>query len=795
MLKGRHSKVHRFVEMCIGNRYLVVTAISVLTAIFAYFASQVDVRTSLDDLMPRSHPYMAVHEKYKQTFGGSNVVSIMVEVEQGDIFTPEALSKIQKITRDLQKVDAVNQFQITSIASKKLKDIHGSTDGIDFTPIMWPNLPRDGAEMLRLREAVLNNPIVYGAYVSLDLKAALITVDFYDHLVDYNKVYKQVMALANDNSDAKVRVRVVGEPVLFGWVQHYLPETLKIFMLTISLLVVLLFITARTWRGTLLPLLAGAVSAVWSLGAARLIGFNVDPLVIVVAFLITARAISHSVQLVTRFEDELKGGAASSLAAARASMSSLFKPGMLGVIADAGCMIVVMLTPITLMHKVAIIGTIWVLTISMSAVVLTPVLLTWVSPKSGRAHPLDVSRYLQSVLDLAIRVVSTKARFGLLAATALVFLGSAFYALELTVGDANPGSPILWPDSRYNTDARAVNEKFQGSDRMFVVFKGAKQGAMKDPAVLRNISQFERFMSAQPEVGGTLSVADVLPAVQRTVREGNPRYLDIGNSFGLNGELYFMLVNGAEPGDVSRFVDPAYQDGSVTLFFKNHTGATIRTAVARVKEFSAKHAIAQGEYQLAGGLVGVLAAINEVLLSGQIESIAFALLVLVICCMVAYRSTTAGMFFMVPVLLSNTLTFSFMAIKGIGMNINTIPVAALGIGLGVDYAFYIVDSIKEELEKTPGADLLSAIRRSLNGAGRGVLVTASTLIASVVFWCFSSLKFQAEMGLLMAIWLFISAFSALFIVPAMVYVFKPQFIVRRAKEPVHSEHFSSPARV
>jgi predicted RND superfamily exporter protein len=751
--------------------------LSVVTAILAYFACLVDVRTKLDDLMPRSHPYMAIHEKYKQTFGGSNVVSIMVEVENGDIFNQATLSKVQKITRDLQKVDAVNPFQITSIASKKLKDVHGTTDGIDFTPIMWPSLPSDEPEMLHLREAVLNNPIVYGAYVSLDLKAALITVDFYDHLVDYDKVFKQVTAIVDENTSPEIRVRVVGEPVLFGWVQHYLPETLKIFALTIFLLVALLFITARSWRGTILPLLAGAVSSIWALGAARLLGFNVDPLVIVVAFLITARAISHSVQLVTRFEDELRDGAQTSIAAARASMSSLFKPGMLGVIADAGCMIVVLLTPITLMHKVAIIGTIWVLTISVSAVVLTPVLLTWVNKKSSPAHSIDLAKYLQIVLNLAIYTAATRARIVVLSVTAVVFILSGLYAFNLKVGDANPGSPILWPDSRYNTDAQAVNQKFQGSDRMFVVFHGAKDGALKDPAVLENISNFQRFMSAQPEIGGTLSIADLLPAVQRTVREGNPRYLDIGNSSGLNGELYFMLVNGAEPGDISRFVDPNYKDGSVTLFFKDHTGETIRTAVSRVKEFADKQGIPQGEYQLAGGLVGVLASINEVLLSGQIESIAFALLVLVICCMVAYRSAIAGMFFMVPVLLSNTLTFSFMAAKGIGMNINTVPVAALGIGLGVDYAFYIVDSIKEELEKNPGSELLDAIRKSLNGAGRGVLVTAFTLIISVVFWCFSSLRFQAEMGLLMAIWLLISSFSALFIVPAMVYLFRPKFVV------------------
>ncbi|MGH8806795.1 MAG: efflux RND transporter permease subunit, partial [Noviherbaspirillum sp.] len=177
-----------------------------------------------------------------------------------------------------------------------------------------------------------------------------------------------------------------------------------------------------------------------------------------------------------------------------------------------------------------------------------------------------------------------------------------------------------------------------------------------------------------------------------------------------------------------------------------------------------------------------LGAVNEVLLSGQIESIALALLVLIVCCAVAYRSSVAGMFFVAPVVLSNTLTFSFMVVKGIGMNINTLPVAALGIGLGVDYAFYIVDGIKEELHRDGSGDLVKAITRSLNSAGRGVLITSSTLIVSVVLWSFSSLRFQAEMGLLMAIWLFISSVCALFLMPAMVYIFRPEFIVGKRRE-------------
>lgn len=778
------NRLQNFVEFCIRRRILVVIVLGFMTAVMLYFALHVVIKTELDDLMPGNHPYIGVHERFKQGFGGSNVVTIMVQVEDGDIFNQKVLGKIQKITRDLQHVDAVNQFQIISLASKKAKDIRGSTEGMEFTPLMWPDLPKNESEIARLREAVLTNPLIYGSYVSFDLKAALITVDFHDHLVDYGKVFRQVRTIVDETKGDRVKVGMVGTPILFGWVNYYLPETLNIFLATVVFLIALLFVTARTWRGTLLPLLSGTVSSIWALGTARLIGFNVDPLVIVVAFLITARAISHSVQLVSRFDDEIAAGAENAIAAAKTSMLHLFKPGMLGVIADAGCMLVVLLTPITLMQKVSIIGTVWVLTIAISACVLTPVLLSWIREPRGFAHPVDVSPILQSILNVCVRIVASRWRYVVLSGAVVIFVVSGIYALNLTVGDANPGSPILSQDSEYNRDAAAINKQFQGSDRMFVVFSGKKEGALKDPAVLQDMSRFQKFMGAQPEIGGSLSIADVFPLVQKTLREGNPRYQEVGRTSDENGELAFMLLSGSEPGDLARFADTNLQYGSVTLFFRDLQGQTIRTAVARIKEYVSQHPLVQGKYLLAGGIAGVMAAVNEVLLSGQIESVALALLVLVICCAVAYRSTVAGTFFTVPVVLSNTLTFSYMAAMGIGMNINTVPVAALGIGLGVDYAFYIVDAIKEELHRNTekvgfydDVDLIAAITKALNTAGRGVLITASTLIISVVLWSISSLRFQAEMGILMAIWLFISSFSALFIMPAMVYVFRPEFIV------------------
>lgn len=773
-----HNMIERIAEFCIRRRNWVVGVLLLLTMVLSWFALHIDVRTVFEDMLPSRHEYVKTHEKFKDTFGGSNMVTIMFEVDQGEIFQTAVLDKVRTVTLGLREVSAVNQYQITSLASKKLKEVHASTAGIESRPLMWPDLPANAEEMAELKQAVLRNPLVYGPFVSKDLQATLITVDFIDQQVDYTKVFHEIRDLIAKVDDGSVSIRVVGDPILYGWVGHYLPETMQLVAAALLLTLVMLFALLRTWRGITLPLLAGVVSAIWALGICRLLNIHFEPLVIVVAMLITSRAVSHSVQIVNRFDDELQllpPGFDVSRIAARVALSDLFRPGMLGVIADAACMAVVALSPIPMLQKLTVLAVVWVLTLTVSAVILTPVMLSYIRNPHSMAHPFDCLPALRKVLDLAVRVSLSRSRYVVLCFSLLAVVCAGIYSLNLKIGDANPGSPILWPESTYNRDSAAINDRFEGVDRMFVVLgDDGKPGLVKTSEALHAMNAFQRFIEAQPEVGGSISIADVLPHVNSSLREGNPRYLELGDSDATNASLVAMLDSVSEPGDISRFADNHYANASVTLMFRDRQGETIRTAVARVKEFIDTHPLAEGEWYLAGGLIGVMAAVNEIILSSQIEAIALALLVLAVICTVVYRSSVAGIVFMVPVIISNMATFAFMTWQGIGMSINTVPVAALGIGLGVDYAFYIADRIKEEVAAGRSAE--EAIRVALNTAGMGVIVTASVLILSTLLWWVSSLRFQAEMGLLMSIWLSVSAFSALFVMPSLLYVFRPRFI-------------------
>lgn len=768
----------RIAAFCIRARVMVLVVIGLLTLFFLLCATKARITTEFDDLMPLSHPYVKVNQEFKESFGGSNMVSIMLEVKQGDIFRPEILSMIKKIQNDLLMVSGVNEFQIISLASKKLRDIKSGTDGIQRVPLMWPNVPENAEEIQKLKEMALSNRLVYGTYVSLDLKSALITVDFIERQMNFDKVYKEINEILAKYKNGDVNISVVGEPILQGLIRSYLPQTIEIFLMSIGFLALLLFVFfMRNYRGTFIPLFAAIVSGIWALGIASLLGLNFDPLGVVIAFLITARVISHSVQSINRFDMLVVcDGVETSKAAAQASLGELFTPGILSVVTDAGGILVVTLAAIPMLQKVAVIGAIWVSCITVTGVILTPVLMSFVRHPDRYAHRLNINPFLGRLLTGIARLAISRFRYVLFGGALVILLVCGYFGAGITIGDANPGSPLLWQNSDYNIAVSEINSRFLGTDRMFVVFRGNEPDALKEPEVLNNMVKFQRYIERQPEIGGTLSIADVIPVVKRVLYEDNPRFEEVGTDKLINGELFFMFLTGTEPGDLDRLCDIKYTNASVTMFFRDHKGTTIRTAIASIKEFMKNEKMDFAQIELCGSLIGVLAAVNEIIFSGQVESIALALLVVLIASAIAYRSGSAGIYFMFPVLLSNAVTFAFMAWRNIGLNVNSLPVAALGIGLGVDYAIYVVDSLKEEY--SCHGNMEKAIIHALNNAGRGVLVTATPLVACTAVWyMFSSLRFQAEMAILIAIWMSVSALSALLVMPATIAIIRPRFVV------------------
>ncbi len=773
MAQGLSEKI---AEYCIRKRLHLVSAFLLLTAVLLIPSMRVDVKTVFADLLPMHHPFVQVHEQYKDSYGGANIVSIMVRATEGDIFRYGILKKIQGITRDLRTVSGVNEFQIVSIAARKIKVVTAGTHGIAATPLMWPDVPDSQAELDALRETVVSSPMVYGIFVSRDLSAALISVDFVDERMQCRIVCDEIYAILGTYSDASVDISIIGEPVLQGHVERFLPETLMLFFASIALFGFLLYVFfMRSWWGTAIPLFSVLLSTIWALGIASLLGIDASPLGIVIAFLISAQVISYSVQAINRF-DIVHAGNVSIAGAAQRSLGSLFRPGMLSVVTDAGCKLVVALTPIVFLQKSSFIGSIWLLCIALTGVLLTPVLLSWLPHADTFNRQISFTHGIDYALSLCTTIALSGWRYVVLGATAMVLTVCIFLSSDLVVGDVHPGSPLLWPDSEYNQSVAEFNRLFPGTDRLFVVLEGVKKDALKEPHLLENILAFQRYVERRPEVGGSNSIADLIAAMKQVIYEGNPRYNEIGDDVLSNGELLYLYVQGSNPGDIDYYTDVEYRTAGITFFLRDHRGQTLKSVIARMKEYIRTHMPEGARYRLAGGIGGVTAAVNEVIYTSQLKIAVYALLIILVTATITYRTVVAAFYLMVPIVLSSIITYAFMATSGIGLNINTLPVVALGVGLGVNYSIYVFDFIKESY--TEHGTLQAAIHDAVHHAGRGVVLAALPLVVCALPWYFlSSLKFLSDMALLIAIWISISAASALFIIPGLVFILKPDFIL------------------
>ncbi len=778
-----YERLGRFL---LRNRIVVLIAILASTAFFIYQIKYVYQDSPTIDQFPKNHPYVETFVKYAGIFGGASRVVISLEVKDGDIFNVKTLEKIKSITKQLELVPGINNYQVLSIAQKKVKETKIDAEkGIRSASIMWPDVPKTQAEIDDLKKRIYTNRRVFGSLVSLDSKAALIVGGFFEK-TNAQDIYNSVEKIVNPERDDNTSIEVIGRPIMLGFIMQNRPKLVWIFGATILCMIAALFLYFRHLHGVLVPLLTAVFTAIWGLGFLGLIRSNFDPLVIVVPFIISARALSHSVQLVDRYIEEY-ARFHDKIEAAVASFDGLFVPGMLGIIVDAVAVYLVWITPIPIMQKLAIMGGFWVLSIIVSNVIFNPVLLSFLPPP-------NIEKVLhQNVVDRALTKLSTwvlgPQRKIILVVTLMIFVGGYFFARNLKIGDVHPGTPMLWPDSKYNRDTERIADKFRNTEEFTVVVEGETHEAIKNPKVLYAMEDFQRYMEGIPEVGATSSFADLLPGLISLFHGNDPRWELIPPDKNECGFFMEMIFQQAEPGDLVRFLTIGSQNANITLYLQNHKGEVLRKVVARAKEYIDSHPVEGVKFRLAGGYGGLLAAINEVIVDNEVKITVLAFGFIFFCCAIAYRSLLAGLLFLIPLIGSNYLTYALMAGRKIGLDVNTLPVVSLGVGLGVDYGLYIVGRMKEEIKR--GRNMAQSVLIALTHSGKAVLFTAFTMVLGIVFWAFSFLRFQADMGFLLVFWMTISMLGGMILLPSLVVTIKPKFVFGQKVTPRKAEGAAS----
>jgi predicted RND superfamily exporter protein len=767
--------MRQIAELIVRRRAAILWVIILATLFFLYHAFRIEMYTAFSDLLPRDHPYIRVHNEFWKTFGGANVVLISVEAIDGDIFNSAVLEKVKKLTETIELIPGANHYQIFSIARQKVKDVRATSWGIEVEPVMWPDVPRSPEELDRLRDIVYANPTIVGRLVSEDGTAALITAAFHEERLDYGALFQRIQDAIKEMQDGKARIFVAGEPILYGWIYHHLREIGLIIALTCLSIVALLVLYYRNLNGVLIPSLSAMVTFIWGTGFTALLGYNFEPLILVVPFLIAARTISHSIQFRERFFEELERWGNKEKAAVE-SAAGLMMPGSVSIVTDAVGLTVLLVAPMPILTKLAIAGSFWVLTNLVTVVILDPILCCYfptprLLPKGGEGH------WLEAPLRRLGRLCVHRRGSILVAVCFAVIVGWSIYWYQfLTVGDSRPGSPLLWAESNYNQSIGHINEKFQGTDHFYVIVRGAAENTLKSPQVLETIEAFQRHMLRSPHIGGTDSLVDLTRQINTVLHYNDPRWGLLPRSLEDVGGIVMVAEHGSEPGDFDRWVNYNFQHGRVTFFLYDHKGDTLRDVIDRATEFIRSHPVEGAEFKLASGYAGVLAAANEVIARSDKLTLGLMLFAQLVFCAIGFRSLVAGLFFVGVVLLSNTFGMALMAYWNVGLNVNTLPVISLGIGFGEDYGIYIVSRIIEEYHRQKDSGLASAVIEGMATAGKAVLYTAILVSAGIAFWSFSPLRFQAEMGYQLLIILTMNMLGGLVLLPALIALLKPRFV-------------------
>ena len=778
------TTIHRFShwlrnidELVFRHPRIVLAVLALLTVFFGAQIPKVQMYSDFADLLPQKHEYIKLHNSIRDTFGGANNVVMALVVEKGDIFTADTLARIHRVTQAVDNVSGVNHNLLSSLTHRTSHKVWLTDTGdVNSQPYYDPVEPdMTDAQLEQLRNDVRANPGVYGLLVSPDMKAALIKAQFNEGQLNYAEIFSQIQAIRDQETVDGISIYATGQPMLWGWVYSYLDQLLLIFVTTIAIMLVLLIAYFRRAYGILLPIFGICISAVWGLGILSLLGYNLDPLTLVIPFLISARAMSHAIQLVQRYYDEIETSE-TSFEAAHKTFDSLFRPGTLGIVSDAIGLLLIALGSVPINEKLGIYASIWAACVVFTVLIAVPLILSLL-PKP-KAASLGTSVDQKAFASLGKAVATRGGARTVLTASLLILVVAAFLSSKVQVGESEPGSPILYLDHDYNISSKVINERFPGSEELYIVARTGEKGGMKRPEVLLALQAFQRHMMLDPDLGGSKAIPDLVKQVNRIFHNDDPRWAVIPDSEAYVGGLMFAyMASSPVPGALKEFVDTDDQVANMVFYYKDHQAETIRRAIHRAKEWinDPSNQVEGLELQLAGGLVGVTAAMNESAFESNMLIIPLVLALIFVFVTWFYWSLHAGWIMFVAMMFCTISTYAYMGIAGIGINVNTVPIIAVGIGVGIDYSIYIMDRIRERAAIV--GDLRLAIAQAVATTGKAIGFTATCLIGGVIMWVFiSDLRFQADAALLLIVMLLLNASAAMLLVPAWIRIFKPTFV-------------------
>ena len=751
---------------------------------------KVEIRTVFNDLLPLDDPFVKVFFDHRN-FGNPLTMSVMVKRKSGDIYNLETLRKVHQLTRDIDLAQGVDHDQLISISTEKLRYARATTNGIDSQPLMHDEAPTTQQEVDDFRGRVSRSQNARTFYISGDETATVINAAFQDS-IDYGVAFSYVQNLVENARDADHDVYLAGQPALTGWVYKLQKQTYKIFAVTILALIIALVFYMRNVAGVVTPIVCAVTAGIWGFGFIGWLGRPIEPLLMIVPLLLVARSFSHCVQYTERYYEILLH-LKDRRHAAEVTMGIMMAPSILGILTDVFGIIFIAVAPIKTMENHAIFCGFWALWIIPTGVFLCSIVLSYLPvPKNiesivgGETKEAGIHLLQERLLQTISRISVGRPARTTAAVIAVLGAGAIYVNSQIKIGNPVEGSNILWHDSEFNTAVRAINAHFPGMNTLEIVVE-SKEYDIENPAartveVVDIVTRIQREMESDDVLPprATLSFADYMGETNRLFSGGNPKWRNLDLTREAVAAAGFAALFGTSPINLSHVVNFSLQNSTVSLWYKDNKQETVDWALASAQRAVDNVGVDHEKFtvRMATGVIALQQAMNSV-----VERYHWFILGLLNCAVMlisayAYKSFVAALILMVPVNLSNFMLGASMHMLGIGMDINAVIVAVMGVGIGIDYGIYLLSRICEEFN-AHDHDLKKAINAALTTTGKAIMFTATVMLLGILPWYFlSDLKFMADMGLLLVAIMLINMVLSLVALPTLVWFIKPAFLAR-----------------
>ena len=761
MISNLLDRIENFI---FGLRPLIVGIFVIITLIMGYGLTNLHVDAGFSKHLPLQHEYMQTFMEYRNEFGGANRVLVALRARDGNMFSAEFFNALKQATDEVFFLDGVDRSRVSSLFTPNVRFTEVVEDGIAGGNVVPADFQPTAEGLDQVRKNILKSGIV-GRLVANDFSAAIISAELIEFdpqtgkKVDVIEVGHQLEALREKIENDQIEVNIIGYAKVISDIADGAKRVVLFFVVAFFISGLLVYLFTRSHRVTAMALICSLIAVVWQLGLLTYLGFGIDPMGILVPFLIFAIAVSHGVQMITANRAAVFNGD-DGLTAARSSFRSLLVPGGVALISDTIGFITIMLIDIEVIQQMAITASLGVATIIFTNLMLLPILLSYIG------FPKDYKQRLRESIEKMDRFWMRVSRTAkpwpaaalIIFATGLMIFG-AMRGSEIKIGDLHQGVPELRPTSRYNTDSKTITEHFSiGVDMLNVIVETVDDGCI-DYEVMENIDTFAWQMTNTTGVQSVIGLPGIAKVINAGWSEGalKWRVLPRNRQVLVEAVQYIPTSSGLLNSDCS--VMP------VMIFTADHKAETITHVVDTIKSYQAENGTEKVKFRLATGNVGVMAATNEEVSAAQFPILIYVFSAIIILCLLTFRSLRATLAITLPLGLVSLLAYALMTQLEIGLKVSTLPVVALGVGVGVDYGIYIYSRFQSHLDE--GLTIYQAYHETLKVTGSGVLVTGITLAIGTATWIFSPLQFQADMGILLTFMFLLNMLGALLLLPAL----------------------------